>query len=47
MRPSTVTGFAAGIAVGSIFIAAVATFTTHADDHLPDCQTAITYTVAP
>jgi len=47
MRPSTVTGFAAGIAVGSIFIAAVATFSTTAEDQLPDCQTAITYTVAP
>lgn len=41
MRPSTITAFAFGLTVGAIAIAAAATFTTAAGQHLPDCHTAI------
>lgn len=39
MRPATVWAFAAGLTIGSLGIAAAATFSTGAAEHLPACQT--------
>jgi hypothetical protein len=48
MRPSTISSFSVGLALGALGIAAVATFTTTASDHLPTCQSPIvTYASVP
>lgn len=48
IRPFTIWAFAAGLAVGSIGIAAAATFGTAHSQQLPACQTpAITYVSTP
>lgn len=39
MRPSTISSFALGLAVGVVAVTAAATFTTAGSGHLPDCQT--------
>ena len=39
IRTSTVWGFAAGLSVGSLLIAAAATFGTAHSEELPACQT--------
>ena len=46
IRPATVWAFAAGLTIGSLGIAAAATFGTAGATHLPDCQTpAVHYAV--
>jgi len=39
MRPQAYWGFAAGLTVGSLAIAAAATFGSAAEQHLPACET--------
>lgn len=39
LRPSTVWAFASGLTLGSLAIAAAATFATAADEQLPACAT--------
>ena len=46
LRPATVWAFAAGLTIGSLGIAAAATFGTAGADYLPACQTpAVHYAV--
>lgn len=47
IRPPIVWGFAAGLSVGSLAIAAVAYFGAAADESLPECATPVYVSWSP
>lgn len=46
MRPSTISAFSVGLSFGIVAVVAGMAFSTAGAEHLPACETPITYAVA-